>query len=136
MTKPPNYKEIYLQFFSPLKSKDGGEILSFPGFGFWEREYAEFLANFTREIPSLLADHGYFCEKVIHSLFNEIQLPQLQQNGTKMCPPFWDTISCFPATDAGQLSVIPCPYYIGDTKYDTSGKHSQGSIIHTATCMF
>ena len=24
------------------------------------------------------------------------------------CPPFWDSLSCFPATPPGELRVIPC----------------------------
>ena len=26
----------------------------------------------------------------------------------RFCPPFWDSLSCFPATPAGELRVIPC----------------------------
>ena len=26
----------------------------------------------------------------------------------RLCPPLWDTLSCFPVTPAGRLRVIPC----------------------------
>ena len=26
----------------------------------------------------------------------------------RLCSPLWDTLSCFPATPAGRLQVIPC----------------------------
>ena len=40
-------------------------------------------------------------------------IPNTMDNNTKIstdsfCPPFWDTLSCFPATPAGKVQVIPC----------------------------
>ena len=111
-----NFSELHRKFFDPLSSQDG-YYLSFPGFGFWTRDYAEFLANFTEKTPEMLANNGKFCE-VISYLFHY----QHGVNNTEMCPPFWDDLSCFPATPVGQISVIPCPEYILNTPYDTSSK--------------
>ena len=39
-----------------------------------------------------------------------------------MCPPMWDRASCFPATHAGQMSVIPCMAEFNEVYYDTTGR--------------
>jgi hypothetical protein len=44
-----------------------------------------------------------------------------------MCPPLWDRASCFPATPAGTLSVIPCMAEFKEIYYDTSGKAAAGN---------
>ena len=102
------------KFFSPLK--EDGDLLPFPGFGFWYREYAELLHNLTYPDPEIVGDPQGLCDFYITYLFN------LTSSASIACPPLWDKISCFPGTDAGQLSVIPCPHYIQQTQYDTSGK--------------
>ena len=58
--------------------------------------------------------------KVVISLYHEDELypntykPAYQDKETtesseeKFCPPFWDSLSCFPATPVGKLQLIPC----------------------------
>ena len=120
-----DYEEIYNQFFEPLRSQTG-YYLSFPGFGFWTRDYAESLANFISDMnmTEYVAKHESLCS-LIEYIHDSTSNTQQVINGTvpNMCPPFWDKASCFPATEAGQSSVIPCPEYILDTAYDTSGKN-------------
>ena len=120
--------------------------MSFPGFGFWPRDYAEFLANFTADIHEYTASHSLFCELIKSIYTNQhAQVNPLLNDTETMCPPFWDDISCFPATDAGEQSVIPCPEYILGTPYDTSGRiflnyyfissninKTKGTLVHKA----
>ncbi|XP_050517124.1 vasoactive intestinal polypeptide receptor 2 isoform X1 [Diabrotica virgifera virgifera] len=35
-----------------------------------------------------------------------------------MCPPFWDSIICWPYTPAGEKAVIPCPSYFAGFRED------------------
>ena len=117
---------MHNQFFEPLSGQTG-DYLAFPGFGFWTRNYAEYLANITHDIPDIVSSPQLFCENIITMLYyhQQDQNP-LQNNGSEAvvpnCAPFWDQVSCFPATEAGEQSVIPCPEYILGTAYDTSGK--------------
>ena len=107
--------------------------MSFPGFGFWPRDYAEFLANFTADIPEYTASHSLFCELIKSIYTNQhAQINPLLNETEIMCPPFWDDISCFPATDAGEQSVIPCPEYILGTPYDTSGRTFFDLLLKTS----
>lgn len=82
------------------------------------------MANITQDIPHIVSSPQLFCENVITTIYYH-QNP-LQNNGSETvlpnCAPFWDQASCFPATEAGEQSVIPCPEYILGTAYDTSGK--------------
>ena len=112
----PDYDSIYQDFFAPLAESEA-EFVAFPGFGFWPREYAQLLANITAGAPEILLNHGELC-KIIAFLFEQ----QYGANQTDLCPPLWDNLSCFPAIEAGQLSVIPCPQFILNTPYDTSSK--------------
>ena len=124
--EPENYEEKYNKFFEPLSGQTG-DYLAFPGFGFWTRNYAEFVANITVDMPDIVSNPQIFCENIITMIYyhQEGQNP-LQNNGSEAvlpnCAPFWDKVSCFPATEAGEQSVIPCPEYILGTAYDTSGK--------------
>ena len=53
-----------------------------------------------------------------------------ENSGMKLCSPFWDSLSCFPATPAGEVKVIPCMAEIQTVhrdqiynyKYDTTSK--------------
>ena len=78
-------------------------------------------------MPDIVANPQIFCENIITSIYylQQDQNP-VQNNGSEAvltnCAPFWDKVSCFPATEAGEQSVIPCPEYILGTAYDTSGK--------------
>ncbi len=47
-----DYQSIYNEFFAPLTSSQA-DILPFPGFGFWTRDYAKWLANVTAESTSI-----------------------------------------------------------------------------------
>ena len=51
------------------------------------------------------------CPSTIYFFKIGMQICSSQSN--KSCgAPFWDQVSCFPATEAGEQSVIPCPKYI------------------------
>ncbi len=114
----PDLADFWKHFFAPLQTRDSEVVLPFPGFGFWSRDYAEFLANFTAPNPELVADPKTMCD-VIAYLF-QAQYGQSDQ----MCAPYWDNISCFPATERGKISVVPCAEYIKNVPYDTSGKNA------------
>ena len=126
--EPQNYEEKYNQFFEPLSGSQTGDYLAFPGFGFWTRNYAEYLANITIDMPDIVSHPQLFCENIITTVYYHQQdYNPVQNNGSEAvlppnCAPFWDQVSCFPATEAGEQSVIPCPEYILGTAYDTSGK--------------
>ena len=117
-------REIYNNFFSPLNQDDNADdyYLSFPGFGFWTRDQAQLLAEVTRDSPDLVADHGTLCSVISYLFNNSENVTEADGSTVAMCPPYWDDLSCFPATEVGQLSVIPCPQYILKTPYDTSRK--------------
>ena len=40
--------------------------------------------------------------------FDDQIIPSYQEENS-FCAPFWDTLSCLPATDEKSLQVIPCP---------------------------
>ena len=40
--------------------------------------------------------------------FDDQVIPSYQKE-TRFCAPFWDTLSCLPATEEKSLQVIPCP---------------------------
>ena len=40
--------------------------------------------------------------------FDDQIIPSYQEE-TSFCAPFWDTLSCLPATEEKSLQVIPCP---------------------------
>ena len=40
--------------------------------------------------------------------FDDQIIPSYQEE-TRFCAPFWDTLSCLPATEEKSLQVIPCP---------------------------
>jgi hypothetical protein len=86
--------------------------------------YAVKLANITDQVPSLLANHSAVCE-IITMLFH---IEYGHNSSPEICAPMWDNLSCFPATEAGQQSVIPCPQYIIMTPYDTSRKLNKNTI--------
>lgn len=120
------YKKVWQDFFSPLE-KSQGDVLPFPGFGFWSRSYAETVKELTKTEKWVVAEHELLCDEVInkvmyHAVYNTADDANNQTNTQQMCEPFWDKISCLPATHAGQLSVIPCPSKILDTHYDTASK--------------
>jgi hypothetical protein len=69
-------------------------------------------------VPSLLANHSAVCE-IITMLFH---IEYGKNSSPEICAPMWDNLSCFPATEAGQQSVILCPQYIIMTPYDASHK--------------
>ena len=127
-TISPFHKKVWQDFFSPLEKK--GDILPFPGFGFWPRNYAETVKQLTETIPQVVAQHDTLCDEVINKIMYQMyDTPDAdgsadgnQTNTQMQCEPFWDKISCLPATNAGQLSVIPCPSKILDQHYYTSSK--------------
>ena len=78
-------------------------------------------------MPDIVSHPQLFCENIITMVYYHQQdYNPVQNNGSEAvlpnCAPFWDKVSCFPATEAGEQSVIPCPEYILGTAYDTSGK--------------
>ena len=44
----------------------------------------------------------------ITNVFDDQIIPSYQKE-TRFCAPFWDTLSCLPATEEKRLQVIPCP---------------------------
>lgn len=44
--------------------------------------------------------------------------------GLPTCAPSFDRISCWPASPANQLTVIPCFAELNGVKYDTQGKEN------------
>ena len=90
-------------------------------------------------MPSVVASPQMFCENIITMIYYHQQDPNpVQNNGSETvlpnCAPFWDQASCFPATEAGEQSVIPCPEYILGTAYDTSGKKT--IFVFIMVCRF
>ena len=129
------YKKVWQDFFSPLEKQ--GDILPFPGFGFRPRNYAETVKELTETIPQVVAQHELLCDEVINKIMYQMyDTPDAGTNQTNtqmlQCEPFWDKISCLPATNAGQLSVIPCPSKILDQHYDTSSK----LFFHKTCCVY
>ena len=117
MNQTPSITPFLADFFSPLRTSDA-DTLSFPGFGFWSRKYAQELETTltqTLKLGNVLGDQASLCTVLM-------ELAGLAVQNTEMCPMKWDSLSCFPATEVGQLSVIPCPKYIKQVRYDTNGK--------------
>ena len=113
MNDNPNHPQFLDDFFSPLRENPEAETLSFPGFGFWSRKYASELESNFQHFADLLNDRESVCAL----------LQKMAANTAEMCPMKWDSLSCFPATEVGQLSIIPCPKYIKGVPYDTTRKY-------------
>ena len=113
MNNNPNHPQFLDDFFSPLRENPEAETLSFPGFGFWSRKYASELESNFQPFADLLSDRESVCAL----------LQKMAANTAEMCPMKWDSLSCFPATEVGQLSIIPCPKYIKGVPYDTTRKY-------------
>ncbi|XP_023013795.2 vasoactive intestinal polypeptide receptor 2 isoform X2 [Leptinotarsa decemlineata] len=65
---------------------------------------------------------------------NKHRLPYFNQSTQSlMCPPFWDSILCWPHTPAGVLAVSPCPSYIAGFKpeYNVTRKCTEDGIWFT-----
>ena len=121
MNQTPPITPFLADFFSPLRTSDA-DTLPFPGFGFWSRKYAQDLETTliqTLNFGSVLGDQASLCTVLM----------ELAVQNTEMCPMKWDSLSCFPATEVGQLSVIPCPKYIKQVPYDTNGKSLFNTMI-------
>lgn len=109
--------------------------VKFPGFGFWPLWYWEMFRNLTitRNITETAVDSNDrdmgMCD-VVKDLFGQgltpiddhlIDTPLGDPKPTD-CSPFWDGVSCFPATAPGQTRFIPCMAEFGGVQYDTSGR--------------
>ena len=118
MPNPPN--SFLKEFFLPLQESPKSQYVSFPGFGFWDRIYAETIANITQEpqYSDALRSQSALCDFIT----------LITDQNPAQCPPFWDDLSCFPATEVGQLSVIPCPSFIINVPYDTSRKYHKNTL--------
>ena len=106
--------------------------VKFPGFGFWPLWYWEMFRNITMTLNVTHLFHGdskgrnkAMCD-VVDNLFQQGLYPiddhLIDSFKTDECSPFWDSISCFPATPAGQERVIPCMSEFGGVQYNTSSK--------------
>lgn len=136
-TYPTPYDTVAgtIDFFEPLRSvsdpennpnatwSDMRQLIAFPGFGFLPRWYATYLFNFTRGFPeAFLSNYSAMCN-VVSQFYDAGISPVAPVNGgsaQNTCSPLWDTASCFPATVAGQVSVIPCPAEVSGLFFDTS----------------
>ena len=117
----PNPPKFLDDFFSPLLENPEAETLSFPGFGFWSRKYASELESLIRnQFADLLSNRESVCTL--------LQTMPIAANTAEMCPMKWDSLSCFPAAEVGQLSIIPCPKYIKGVEYDTTRKYFLNKI--------
>jgi len=106
------------------------------GFGFLPRWYAQQLRDFSRQMgiderwPGLtdandtLARNSAKCG-VVRQLFEAGVVPngdELDPGGGEICSPLFDGASCFPATSAGEVRVIPCMDSYGGVQYNTTGE--------------
>jgi len=111
--------------------------IAFPGFGYWPRWYADTFRNLSLKaaLPNYLNDtelrNRNLCDIVTY-MYKEGVVPNRNlaldriEEGVSgiMCPPLWDRASCFPATHAGQMSVIPCMAEFNEVYYDTTGRRA------------
>ena len=53
-------------------------------------------------------DNRIYQENSLSNIFDDNlkSFTNIQEDSS--CPPFWDTLSCFPATPAGTVQIIPC----------------------------
>ncbi len=125
---PSGAVEAHTNFFKPLTDSSplasNETKLPFPGFGFWPKSYAEILYDFTLKYGyvEFFNDRRSICDIVTNVDLNLGLSDVFADSNEPKCPPMWDDLSCFPATVAGQISVIPCPEEIKGVPYDTSRK--------------
>ena len=127
-----NEKFIHTFFRMPWFSQ-----IAFPGFGYWPRWYADTFRNLSLKaaLPNYLNDtelrNRNLCD-IVTFMYKEGVVPNRNlaldrvEDGVSgiMCPPLWDRASCFPATHAGQMSVIPCMAEFNEVYYDTTGRRT------------
>lgn len=106
-----------------------------PGFGFYPVELFHQFKAFTKDIDKKFRDstdgnetsakNQAKCD-IMSLLFGEglvpTELTGIKAGATEYCDFFFDGASCFPATPAGVVRVIPCMESFAGVPYDTSGK--------------
>ena len=144
--------EVYLDGYtldplSQVNRSNPNAPVKFPGFGFWPLWYWETFRNLTvsRNVTQTAASSGErnraMCDivdelfaaglqPVSHDLLAatasyDTAVPQEAAGG--LCQPLWDEVSCFPATPAGHIRVIPCMSEYAGVRY--TGEYGKAFII-------
>ena len=127
--------EVYLDGYTldpvaQVNRSNPNAPVKFPGFGFWPLWYWETFRNLTvsRNVtqmePSPLERNKAMCD-IVEELFaaglqpvsHDLLASDTDKPDTELCQPFWDGVSCFPATVAGLTRVIPCMSEFDGVRY-------------------
>ena len=149
--------EVYLDGYTldpvaQVNRSNPNAPVKFPGFGFWPLWYWETFRNLTvsRNVTQMEPSPGErneaMCE-IVKELFaaglqpvsHDLLASDTDKPYTELCQPFWDGVSCFPATMAGLTRVIPCMSefdgvrYTGTRKLNLSCRTSNHEYICSCT---
>lgn len=62
--------------------------------------------------------------KEVECLLKGLESDDSGEGGSIFCPPSYDTLLCWPETQAGTLATLPCFEELNGIKYDTNREYS------------
>ena len=105
--------------------------ISIAGVGFFSREFYSNVSSYFDQIDEQYPDridpndtyrrNSAKCD-ILAALFENGIVDSVVSGIERACPPLFDRASCFPATPAGILRIIPCMESYKGVEYDTTGK--------------